>query len=115
VFQVNYYRDQVGSSRYEEYLNAVERGQKKDAAKIRTFVQRLAEIGSFGMSRMEWAKKLNDVWELRPKSHRITYFWDSVDNTYVLLHGFRKTRQKTPQSEIEKAEALRERYLVRRP
>ena len=42
------------------------------------------------------------IWELRPGSNRILYFYFE-NETYVLLHMFRKETQKTPQSEIDKA------------
>ncbi len=43
-----------------------------------------------------------DIWELRPGSNRVMYFYFKND-TYVLLHMFKKKTQKTPKSEIEKA------------
>ena len=36
------------------------------------------------------------------------------ENTFVLLHVFRKKTQKTPKKEIEKAKVEREDYLKRR-
>ncbi len=54
-----------------------------------------------------------DIWELRPGNNRVFYFY-SKDNTYVLLHSFRKKSQKTPRREINKAKAERDDYLSRR-
>lgn len=51
-----------------------------------------------------------DIWELRPGFNRIFYFYYD-DNTFVLLHSFRKKTQKTPQREIEKAKSERDDYL----
>ena len=39
---------------------------------------------------------------IRPGNNRILYFYFE-NNTFVLLHMFRKQTQKTPKSEIEKA------------
>jgi len=52
----------------------------------------------------------NDIWELRPGNNRIFYFYHK-DNTYVLLHIFRKKTQKTPKREIIRAKAERDDYL----
>lgn len=43
-----------------------------------------------------------DIWELRPGNNRVLYFFFE-NNTYVLLHMFRKKTQKTPTKEIQKA------------
>jgi len=54
-----------------------------------------------------------DVWELRPGNNRILYFYYQ-DNTFVLLHVFRKKTQKIPRREIEKAIAAKNDYLNRK-
>lgn len=52
----------------------------------------------------------DDIWELRPGNNRIFYFYHK-DDTYVLLHSFRKKTQKTPKREITHAKAERDDYL----
>ena len=43
-----------------------------------------------------------EIWELRPLKDRILFVsW--FEDSYVLLHVFRKRTQKTPEREIEKA------------
>ena len=54
-----------------------------------------------------------DIWELRPGSNRVLYFFYK-DDTYVLLHRFRKKTQKTPRREIEKAKAERDDWITRK-
>ena len=54
-----------------------------------------------------------DIWELRPGNNRIFYFY-RMENTFVLLHHFRKKTQKTPRSEIEQAKRERDDYLARK-
>ena len=62
----------------------------------------------------EITKHLDDgIWELRPGNNRIFYFFYQND-TYVLLHQFRKKSQKTPKREIEKAKTERNDYLRRK-
>jgi len=58
-----------------------------------------------------------EIWECRiqfgSNTYRILCFF--VDNAVVVLtHGFAKKSQKTPKSEIEKAEAYRKDFLERR-
>ena len=59
-------------------------------------------------------KHLEDgIWELRPGNKRVFYFFYE-NNTFVLLHQFRKKSQKTPKREIEKAKNERTDYLSRK-
>jgi len=67
----------------------------------------------------ELFKKLNEnIWEFRTKflnkQIRLLAFWDKTEKTETLVvatHGFIKKTQKTPKSEIEKAEKIREQYF----
>ncbi len=96
---------------YSDYLAELKRsGAKKDEAKILHAVERLRNRGVQELAQIALAKKMNDVWELRPKPHRIFFFFDSGRQTYVLLHGYRKKSQKTPPGEVEMAERLRTEY-----
>ena len=54
-----------------------------------------------------------NIWELLPGNNRIFYFCYD-DNSFVLLHSFRKKTQKTPRREIEKAKSERDDYLSRK-
>ncbi len=54
-----------------------------------------------------------NIWELRPGNNRVFYFFVQED-TFVLLHQFRKKSQKTPRREIEKAKRERDEYLYRK-
>ena len=59
-------------------------------------------------------KHLEDgIWELRPGNNRVFYFFYE-NNTFVLLHQFRKKSQKTPKRENEKAKSERIDYLSRK-
>jgi len=67
----------------------------------------------------ELFKKLNEfIWEFRTlfnrKHYRLLAFWDKTDNEEILVlatHGFIKKTQKTPKSEIKKAEEIRKEYF----
>jgi phage-related protein len=67
----------------------------------------------------ELFKKLTEyIWEFRTlydkKYYRLLAFWDKTDNKETLVlatHGFVKKTQKTPKSEIKKAEEIRKAYF----
>lgn len=64
----------------------------------------------------ELFKKLNDdIWEFRTiyqgSKYRLLAFWDKdTGNLVIATHGFVKKTQKTPDSEIARADALRKTY-----
>ena len=70
----------------------------------------------------ELFKKLKDeIWEFRTLFNKIHYrlfaFWDKTGNSITVViatHGIIKKTDKTPQSEIEKAERLRKLYFERK-
>jgi phage-related protein len=67
----------------------------------------------------ELFKKLTDnIWEFRTVYNRTYYrllaFWDrsnSKDTLVISTHGLIKKTAKTPKSELERAERIREEYL----
>jgi len=67
----------------------------------------------------ELFKKLEgNIWEFRTKfltKHiRLLAFWDKTEKTETIVvatHGFVKKTQKTPKTEIERAEKIREQYF----
>jgi phage-related protein len=67
----------------------------------------------------ELFKKLDgNIWEFRTlfmtKQIRLLAFWDKTEKKETLVvatHGFIKKSQKTPKSEIEKAEKIRKQYF----
>jgi len=67
----------------------------------------------------ELFKKINDdVWEFRTLyqglQYRLLAFWDKTDKSNTLVistHGFIKKRSKVPDSEIQKAIQLRNKYF----
>ena len=69
----------------------------------------------------DWFKKMidtNDLFEFRVenngKYYRLFSFWDSRDGKQTLIvctHGILKKTNKTPKSEIEKAENIKDMYF----
>ena len=77
-----------------------------------SYIQLLSEKGTRMPDNI--TKHIEDgIWELRPGSNRVFYFFFEKD-TFVLLHHFRKKSQKTPKREIDRAKSEREHYLQRK-
>ena len=104
------YTDARGRSPLREYLKEL-REQKGDDARIRLskmqdYISLLEEKGT--MLPKTICKHFSDkkhawLWELRPGGDRVLFFaW--TGGAFVLLHAFRKQSQKTPESELQKAE-----------
>ena len=70
----------------------------------------------------ELFKKLNDnIWEFRTfynKTHfRIFAFWDKTQGQQTLVlstHGLIKKTDRTPKTDLEKAERIREQYFAQK-
>ena len=107
LFDVDFYEDKHGNQPVKEILMELrDKAQtNKDARiqyqKILTYIRGLE---SYGTRIGEPPVKHIDgsLWELRPLSHRIFFFYWR-DNKFVLLHHFIKKTKKTPPKEIEKA------------
>ena len=97
----------------EEAINFLEAMPPKAKAKM------IYNIGKSMYSiNKEVFKKLenSDIWEFRTLYNGIAYrlfsFWDTDNETLVVAtHGIVKKSQKTPEKEIEKAKAMRNKYF----
>lgn len=74
-----------------------------------------------GERNIELFKKLEntDIWEFRTlygkTAYRLFSFWDTTTNSVVVAtHGLIKKTQKTPTSEIKRAEKARTEYFKRK-
>ena len=117
MYKVVLYEDQNGNSEIKEQLDDLKERSllNKDARiqykSIMLHVFLLQENGTWISS--VYTKHIEDnIWELRPGKNRILYFYYDND-TFVLLHMFRKTTQKTPSIEIEKAKREAADYTAR--
>ena len=107
MYKVRFYRKKDGESPVEEYIKKLAAQKGKDArinlGKIRDYIKILEEHGT--RAGEPFIKKVDDkenIWELRPLGNRI-FFVAWIENTFVLLHAFRKKTQKTPQRQIDQA------------
>lgn len=107
MFKITLYEDARGRCPVNDFYSAIEnsggKNAKIQAQKIHFQLQLLRKLGTMGTNGGASKKLRNKIWELRPFPNRILFFhWK--DNTYVLLHAFRKTTNQAPQEEIEQAE-----------
>ena len=118
-FEIDFYEKENGKSEILDFINDLQRKKDKDKnariqyKQIILYIELLSKNGTSLPQNI--TKHLeDDIWELRPGNNRVLYFFIDNDNTYVLLHHFRKTTQKTPKQEIEKAKKERIDYLRRK-
>ena len=118
MYTVLFYETADGRSELWDFLEELrmKAATNKDARiqhkQITLYIQLLQENGTRLNENI--TKHLEDgIWELRPGNNRVFYFFFEND-TFVLLHHFRKKSQKTPKREIEKAKNERADYIARK-
>ena len=104
-WKIEFYKDHRGNEPVKEFISIL---PPKEKAKV-VWIIELLEL--LGINLVEpHAKHIEgDLWELKPQSNRVLYFL--CTKTFVLLHGFRKTTQKTPKAEIRIARARMKEHL----
>jgi phage-related protein len=108
MYNIIFYEDKNGNKEIEEYIlnlgKKAEHGNKDARINLNKIVAYMDLLEEFGTRIGEpITKHLNgEIWELRPLDNRILYAYYE-NNTFILLHHFTKTTQKTPKKELEKA------------
>lgn len=117
MFEVHFFEDKQGRQPIKELLiNLRDKAKNsKDARvqynKILSYIRSLEEYGTrIGEPLVKHME--GDIWELRPTSHRILFFYWK-ENKFILLHHFIKKTNKTPPKEIEKAKRNMQYYKER--
>lgn len=107
MYTVEFYEDINGKSEVRDYFERLAEEAKTDKNarinknKIFAYVKALEEYGTrIGRPVVKHIK--DDLWELRPLSNRIFFFYWK-DNKFVLVHYYIKRSQKAPKKEIAKA------------
>ncbi|OGU16413.1 MAG: hypothetical protein A2076_03270 [Geobacteraceae bacterium GWC2_53_11] len=100
VLKVVFYRSEAGNEPVREWLKDLHRDDKRQIGEdIKT-----AQLGwPLGMPLIKKIDK--DLWEVRTRlTDGIARVFFTVDGEYmILLHGFIKKSQKTPQNELKTA------------
>ncbi len=104
MYNIEFYEDSNGRSELWEFLESlrVKAATNKDARiqykQISLYIQLLEDNGTRLNENI--TKHLDDdIWELRPGNNRVLYFYFQND-TFVLLHQFRKKTQKLPSAKL---------------
>ena len=106
MYKITFYEDRKGRSPVRDYTNQLALKNDKNSQikyqKIQLNIYHLEESGT--RAPKKFVKHVRgEIWELRPLRDRILFAaW--VGDSFVLLHTFQKTTQKTPPAEIELAE-----------
>lgn len=100
-----------GTCEFVEFMRSL---PKKDRAKLYSIIHKTEQLGIQVAMSQKWVKKLRrGIYELRSQQgsdiQRALYF-HKQGNRYVITHGFTKKTDRTPMSEIEKAERLMKQY-----
>ena len=118
MFNIEFYSTSDGVSELWDFLEDLQTKAltNKDARiqhkQISQYIQLLADHGThLGENITKYLEE--DIWELRPGNNRVLFFYHKND-TYVLLHQFRKKTQKTPRREIDKAMIERDDWKSRK-
>jgi phage-related protein len=107
MFEVEFYSDRRGNEPVKEFLIELrEKGKtsKTDRIRAEKILTCIRLLQAYGTRAGEPFMKhiCNGLWELRPMSDRVFFFYFG-DKTFVLLHHFVKKTKKTPKREIDKA------------
>lgn len=104
MYNIEFYEDSNGRSELWVFLESlrVKAATNKDARiqykQISLYIQLLEDNGTRLNENI--TKHLDDdIWELRPGNNRVLYFYFQND-TFVLLHQFRKKTQKLPSAKL---------------
>ena len=117
MFEVVFYEDRQGGQPVKEVLLELRDKARtgKDARiqyeKILTHIRALETYGTrIGEPQVKHID--GGLWELRPLSHRILFFYWR-DDKFILLHHFVKKTQKTPSKELDRARRNLKDFLER--
>lgn len=106
MYEIVFYEDRKGRSPVRDYTNQLAFKNDKDSKnKLKKISYQIQRLEVYGTRNGEPVVKhvRGEIWELRPLRDRILFAaW--IGDSFVLLHHFLKDTQKTPRSEIEKAE-----------
>ena len=116
MFEIIIFENKNGESSVKSLIEdlkkkeATNKGARISLKKIREYIRVLKRFGT--RAGEKYTKHIEgNIWELRPQSNRIFFFfW--IENTIVLLHSFQKKSQKTPKKEIEQARRNMDLFLL---
>ena len=117
MFEVEIYSDKNNNCPIEDYINELNQkaiNSKKDRIILKKILEYIKILERYrtraGLPYMKYIQ--DDIWELRPIKDRI-FFAYYKENTFLLLHYYKKKTRKAPQREIQKAIDNLKEYIAR--
>jgi phage-related protein len=111
---VIFYKTPDGKCPIQDFLDSL---PGKAAQKVTWVLKLFEDLDVVPSSYFQKLKGTDDIWECRisfgSNAYRIFCFF-AGNSVVVLTHGFMKKSQKTPKTQIEKAEAYKREFLQRR-
>ncbi len=113
LWTVEYYKDKRGEQPVVKWLDEV---RKSDPHRALGIYERIGKLSEYGlellntniMSRLKGADR--HFYELTPRPYRVVVYYDKRRTKFILLHGFRKKRQRQDK-DIDHARLLLKDYL----
>lgn len=108
LYQIIFYENKYGKSEVKQYLfhlkEKADKGNKDARIHFCKTVAYIDFLQEYGTRIGEPVTKYLDgkIWELRPLNDRILYAYYKND-TFILLHHFKKKTGKIPRKELEQA------------
>ena len=113
VRTITFYRTDRDGCPVEAFLDSLD---SKTAQKVAWVLKLIEELDIVPKQYFQKLPGTDDIWECRiqmgPMIYRILAFFDN--GNIILTHGFIKKTQKTPRSEIERAERYKADYIARK-
>ena len=114
MYPVKFYRDKRGKEPVAKWLDEVFKSDAAGASKIDDRIQKLRKYGlellaTNIMKRLSVAD--SHLYELIPGAYRVIVYHDTKQSKFILLHGFRKKRQRQDK-DIDRAKLRLKDYLL---
>lgn len=111
---ITFYKTSDGKCPTQDFLDSL---SGKAAQKVTWVLKLIEDLDIVPSSYLKKLTGTEEIWECRivfgSNAYRIFCFF--IENSVVVLtHGFTKKSQKTPKTEIERAEAYKKDFLKRR-
>jgi len=111
---ITFYKTSDGRCPIQDFLDSL---SGKAAQKVTWVLKLIEDLDIVPSSYFKKLTGTEEIWECRiafgSNAYRIFCFF-AENSVVVLTHGFTKKSQKTPKTEIERAEAYRKDFLERR-
>lgn len=114
MYDIDYYTTDSGNRPYDNFKSELAKEHKvRELAQIESYISLLKQYG-LNISKAIGGKPIlpikDGIYELRPGGNRVLFF-HYINGTFVILHAFQKTSNKTPKHEIDLALNEKKNYL----